>query len=136
MSSIDVHSSVIGRIEADFFQALRMTAEFAFNAPRTVVREFERSFAEMPPPARLLALHESPLDVVSDICGLPATDDIQRRYGFVLWAFQTPLLASETEVEDPGRARLRQLLKDAFGTDTDIDQAAIKNLLDRLSRLS
>lgn len=136
MSSIDIHSSVIGRIEAEFIQAVRMTAQFAFNAPRTVVRDFERSLAEMPPAARLLALHESPLDVVSDLSGLPATADVQRRYDFVSWAFEAPLLASQAEVEEPGRARLRQQLKDAFATDKDIDQATIRNLLDRLSRRS
>ena len=132
MSEIHHASSVVAQLEEDFLRAVTITATYVFDSPPGMAEGFRRHFAELSPEARLLALHESPLDVVSGF-GLEITPEIEERYDAISAFIQSPGLF----VDERGgheRAILGERLRNALSS-RDLPPRDIKDLVRRLTQL-
>jgi hypothetical protein len=81
MASLDTRDfDLILEFERDFARTLRNTLSHIFDANADIGSAYIESLANAPLHERLIALHESPIDVASTLTGIAVTDAMIARY--------------------------------------------------------
>jgi hypothetical protein len=81
MASVDTKDvDLIVEFERDFARTLRNTLSYIFDANADIGNAYIESLANAPFHERLIALHESPIDVASALTGTAVTDEMIARY--------------------------------------------------------
>ena len=84
MADLDKNALVIYGLEREFAQTLQNTLTQVFKVDSGQAYPYLRYLKSATPNERLLALHESPLDVASSITGLSITPEMLKDYNRVL----------------------------------------------------
>jgi hypothetical protein len=81
MASLDANDfGLILQFERHFARTLGRTLSSVFDAHEDVGNAYIESISAAPWPERLIALHESPIDVAAMLTGAPITDEMRARY--------------------------------------------------------
>ena len=95
MASLDTKDfDLILEFERDFARTLSLTLTHIFDASSEVAGAYIESLATAPLFERLLALHESPIEVAATLTGTPITDEMNSRYEDLLVRQDSPRLRS------------------------------------------
>jgi hypothetical protein len=84
MADLDKNALVVYGLEREFAQTLQNTLTQVFKVDSDQAYPYLRYLESAKPSERLLALHESPLDVASSITGLSITPEMLNDYNRVL----------------------------------------------------
>src|SRR3954464_7756570 len=76
------------KYEPLYWRLVRHTLKEVFDAPGSLVDDYEQSLKAAPPMERLLACHDSPLDLAAALTGSEVTQARRDRYQQVLAAEQ------------------------------------------------
>lgn len=98
MPAIEFESAEFRSEWENFARRLEQTAAIAFETETDVVQEYLESLNTLSPQARLLALHDSPLDVLATLTGIEPTKKIQETYD-ALFALPRTLLGEAGSFE-------------------------------------
>jgi hypothetical protein len=81
MTTVDHRQfELIGDLEREFAETMRTVIGQLLNSDVEVVEEYQQMISARPSYERLLALHESPLEVASRLTGVSVTDQIAEKY--------------------------------------------------------
>jgi hypothetical protein len=74
----------LAELERDYAFVLHAVLRNIFEARPAVADGYLAELADCPPFERLLALHEPPIEVASELTGIPITEEMQLRYEEIL----------------------------------------------------
>jgi hypothetical protein len=74
---------LIADLERNFADTMRTVIGQLLHSDVNLVEEYQRTMAMRPSYERLLALHESPLEVASRLAGVSITDEIEENYDYL-----------------------------------------------------